>query len=182
MRHPLILYPDFGSAAVTRIEVEAARPASDRLVLRFVVTGAIDRLRLAAVTEPARTDELWKHTCFEAFVQAPPGAGYLEFNLAPSTQWAAYRFDGYREGMTPAAEFGGPSLEASSGDGVYELQAALDLGGLLPAGAGWRVGLSAVIEEVDGRKSYWALAHPPGQADFHHPDCFALELAAGERP
>jgi hypothetical protein len=33
-----------------------------------------------------------------------------------------------------------------------------------------------VIEERNGRKSYWALAHPPGEPDFHHPACFALEL------
>ena len=29
--------------------------------------------------------------------------------------------------------------------------------------------------------SYWALAHPPGKPDFHHPDCFALELPAARR-
>ena len=40
------------------------------------------------------------------------------------------------------------------------------------------IGLSAVIEEVGSIKSYWALQHPPGRPDFHHPDCFALELAA----
>jgi hypothetical protein len=43
---------------------------------------------------------------------------------------------------------------------------------------GRAVGLSAVIEEVDGSKSYWALRHPPGQPDFHHRDCFALRLEA----
>jgi hypothetical protein len=48
----------------------------------------------------------------------------------------------------------------------------------LPAGASWRIGLSAVIEEADGTISYWALAHPPGEPDFHHADCFALELPA----
>jgi hypothetical protein len=35
-----------------------------------------------------------------------------------------------------------------------------------------------VIEETNGRKSYWALAHPPGKPDFHHSDCFALGLPA----
>ena len=41
------------------------------------------------------------------------------------------------------------------------------------------MGLSAIIEETDGTKSYWALAHPPGEEpDFHDPACFALELAA----
>jgi hypothetical protein len=52
----------------------------------------------------------------------------------------------------------------------------------LPADAIWHVGLSAVIEETNGRKSYWALCHPPGKPDFHHPDCFALELPPPSAP
>jgi hypothetical protein len=40
------------------------------------------------------------------------------------------------------------------------------------------LGLSAVIEETSGAKSYWALAHPPGRPDFHHADGFALMLDA----
>ena len=38
------------------------------------------------------------------------------------------------------------------------------------------VGLSAVIEDLDGSLSYWSLKHPPGKPDFHHADCFALEI------
>jgi len=49
--------------------------------------------------------------------------------------------------------------------------------GILPE-ATTKLGLSAVIEEADGTKSFWALAHPPGRPDFHHPDCFALTLGA----
>jgi hypothetical protein len=45
----------------------------------------------------------------------------------------------------------------------------------LPIGA-TRLGLSAVIETVDGFFSYWALAHPSDKPDFHHPDSFILEL------
>ena len=44
-----------------------------------------------------------------------------------------------------------------------------------------RLALSAVIETEDGRIHYFAAAHPPGQPDFHHPDCFALELPAPDR-
>ena len=32
------------------------------------------------------------------------------------------------------------------------------------------------IEDIDGGISYWALAHPAGKPDFHHPDSFALIL------
>ena len=34
------------------------------------------------------------------------------------------------------------------------------------AGKNWELGLSAVLEEKDGTKSYWALAHAGGQARF----------------
>ena len=41
----------------------------------------------------------------------------------------------------------------------------------------WALGLSAILEEQDGTKSYWALAHPPGdKPDFHDPACFAAHL------
>jgi hypothetical protein len=38
------------------------------------------------------------------------------------------------------------------------------------------VGLAAVIEDVSGDLSYWALAHLSDKPDFHHPDGFALHL------
>ncbi len=39
-----------------------------------------------------------------------------------------------------------------------------------------RLALSAVIEETDGRLSYWALAHPAAKPDFHHAEAFVLSL------
>jgi len=49
----------------------------------------------------------------------------------------------------------------------------------VPESGALKVNLAAVIEEADGAKSYWAHAHPPeGPPDFHHPDCFVLELPA----
>jgi len=178
MRLALRLHPDSRCAAVTRIEVEAARPRPGGLVLRYLVAGAIGDLRLPPAAAPARTDGLWQGTCFEAFLRAPPDAAYCEFNFAPSTQWAAYRFDAYREGMRTAGEIGAPRLEIEATGASLHLQAALDLAGMpaLPGDAAWRLGLAAVIEEADGRKSYWALAHPPGRPDFHRADSFVHEL------
>ena len=176
MRQALRLHPDSLCLAATHIEVDVARPRAGSLVLTYVVTGKISDLRLPPVTAAARTDELWRHTCFEAFVRPSPGEAYYEFNFAPSTQWAAYRFDSYRSGMRVATEIGAPRIDVQSAPERYTLQAALDLS-RLPRDAGWRLGLSAVIEETSGRKSYWALAHPPGKPDFHHSDCFALEFS-----
>jgi hypothetical protein len=64
------------------------------------------------------------------------------------------------------------------------LQAALELEGLsaLPRNIPWHLGLSAVIEDTNGGKSYWALTHPPGGPDFHHSDCFTHEFFPGLRP
>ena len=59
----------------------------------------------------------------------------------------------------------------------FALSAILD-DPALSDGRTWIAGICAVIEETDGTKSYWALAHPPGAPDFHHPDCFTLELPA----
>ncbi len=180
MRQALILHPDSRCTAATHIAVDVARPRPGNLVLRYLVTARMSDLRMPPVSAPVRSDELWRHTCFEAFVRASPNASYYEFNFAPSRQWAAYRFSGYRKGMRVATGIGAPRVEARSNGGCYELQVSLALDRLpgLPGDAAWRLGLSAVIEETSGFKSYWALAHPPGKADFHHPDCFAHELPA----
>jgi hypothetical protein len=179
MRRTLALHPDSHPAAVTRIDVEATRPRPGHLVLRYTVVGKITDLRLPRSADSARTDELWRHTCFEAFVRPPSGEAYFELNFAPSTQWAAYAFAAYRSGMRVADEVDTPFIEVQPGRDFYVLQASLDLERAhLPKDAVWQLGLSAVIEEESGALSYWALKHPPGRADFHHSDCFAFELAS----
>jgi hypothetical protein len=179
MRQILRRHPHSLSSAATRVDVEVARPHAGSLVLRYLVSGKIGDLRLPPVTAPARADELWQHTCFEAFLRSPPQPGYYEFNFAPSTQWAAYWFGSYRKEMRVATEFSAPRFEQLSASDCYALQVSLDLDDLsmVPREAGWRLGLAALIEETNGHKSHWALAHPPGKADFHHPDCFAHELS-----
>lgn len=181
MRQVLRLHPDSRCGAVTDIEVEVARPRSGPLVLHYFVTGKVNDLRLPPAAAPARRDGLWRHTCFEAFVRASPSGVYYELNFSPSMRWAAYRFSDYRSGMSVAGEIGEPRIEARSNAEGYELQASLALE-CLSSEAVWHLGLSAVIEDAGGQKSYWALAHPAGKADFHHADCFVLELPVAERP
>jgi hypothetical protein len=170
----LQLHPDSRCVAATQVEVEIARPRPGSLILSYVVSGRISDLRMPPIVAAARADELWRHTCFEAFVRPSAGPGYYEFNFSPSTQWAAYRFDSYRGGMRVATEIGAPRIEVRSSAETYTLQAALEFDGL---SSPLHLGLSAVLEETNGRKSYWALAHPPGKADFHHADCFTLEFS-----
>lgn len=169
MRLALKLHPDSVCEAATAIDVDIARSGPDRLALRYHVTGRIGDIITPAPAPAERTDGLWQHTCFEAFLSAD--AAYLELNFSPSTQWAAYRFDGYRAGMREA-EITPPIIRPLVGAHTFELEASVTL----PNDGARRLGLSTVIEETNGRKSYWALAHPPGKADFHHPDSFAHEL------
>ncbi len=176
MRLALRLHPDSLCLAAAGIDVDVARSPAGNLLLSYVVTGKISDLRLPPVTAGARTDELWRHTCFEAFVCPLPGEAYHELNFAPSREWAADRFDGYRSGMRVATGIDAPRIAVQAAPEHYILQAALDLS-RLPRDATWRLGLAAVIEETSGGKSYWALAHPPGQPDFHHSDCFACEIS-----
>jgi len=70
-------------------------------------------------------------------------------------------------------------MRSVGGWDAYNVTEDADLGLRLARG-GHRVAPldSTTFEETNGRLSYWALAHPPGKPDFHHPDCFALELPA----
>ena len=182
MRHALQLHPDFLCASVGAIDVDVSRPRPGVLALRYRVTGHVAGLRIPPPAAPARTDELWRHTCFEVFTRSAADGPYYEFNLAPSTQWAAYRFDGYRAGMADVAAFASPSVTMSPTADGFEVAATLDLAALadLPPTAPWCLALSAVIEQADGAVSYWAYAHPHGKPDFHHPTGFALELAGAQ--
>lgn len=174
MRHALRLHPSNDRESVTRIEVEAVRSSPHRLEIHYVLTGRIAEVAWPARAEPSRVDELWRHTCFELFLRPTGAVPYYEFNFSPSGQWAAYRFDGYRSGMAPIDAV--PHIATRSGPELFEMDVALELPWLADFGP-LRLGISAVIEENDGRVSYWALTHPSGKPDFHHTDGFALELA-----
>jgi hypothetical protein len=170
MRYVLKLHPHSRCDAVASLEVDVALEAPGRLLLHYHLIGNLAELRMPPPSAAERADRLWEHLCFEAFVPAGAGAAYYEFNFAPSTAWAAYRLENHRSGMTLAAVE--PHVEVSLNADWLELSAEIHL----PPDTGNALGLSAVIEEASGRKSYWALAHPPGEPDFHHKDCFAAQV------
>jgi hypothetical protein len=149
------------------------------LAVAFSLEGQIDVLRIPPAQSPRRSDLLWLHTCFEAFVALPGEPGYRELNFAPSGEWAAYGFRRYRE-RVPLDWEPDPVIVVCRTRTRLELSATVRLFGpaLPPPRAPLRFALSAVIEGLDGKLSFWALKHPPGKPDFHHPDAFALELGA----
>jgi hypothetical protein len=173
--YQLLPHPDCPSTAITAITVSIERDG-DVLALRYIVEGDLDRVVWPTPAAPARTDELWMTTCFEAFVQPAGQARYVELNLSPSARWASYAFDGHREGMRDAAAVPQTSWTPPT------LTARADLAEI--GGRDWRVGLTMVVEAVDGTKSFWALEHKPGSPapDFHNADCFNALLPAPDAP
>lgn len=161
---------------VDAIAVHVDRAEGGRLQIKYTLHGLVDGIDFPEVAQPKRTDELWKDTCFELFCGRADDHSYVEFNFAPSGQWAAYAFTGYREGMTELA-CAPPQIKCTAGAGIFEMTVTMDLPESLRT-VDVMAGLSAVIADKDGRTAYWALAHPPGKADFHHKDCFALQLEA----
>ena len=91
--------------------------------------------------------------------------------------------------MAPALE-AAPRLVLRRLTDRLELQAEVRLGvGMLAPAQGsnapqprLRVALSTVVEDQEGRLSYWALRHPAGRPDFHHAEGFSLALELPSQP
>jgi hypothetical protein len=173
--HP---HPATPCPAVQRITVDVTRD-EQRLHLRYRLEGDLAALTIPAPSTHERRDELWRHTCCEAFVRIDGGDGYVELNFSPSGEWAMYRFDDYRKGMAPLPA-SGPQIDVATQTGELALEAAVELEPLGVASAGaLRLALTAVVETADGRIAYWALAHAPGKPDFHHEAGFVARVAPG---
>ena len=154
------------------VEVVDRRPQC--IVLNYKLSADLNHLRIPVIKESVREDGLWNHTCFEAFVMENGGPAYREFNFSPSGAWQVYDFGGYRNG--------GPMMSTHLVSGECRTDAnglamaVMIPAELLPSGDRLRLGLSAVIEQTNGKLSYWALHHPSDKPDFHHPNAFVLSL------
>jgi hypothetical protein len=175
----LVGHPQTPSRAIRGIDVVVVGGAArDILTLAFVLEGKLSGLRIPEPRVSRQVQDLWQHTCFEAFLMAEEGPGYREFNFSPSGEWAAYTFRGYRDGGKLEIDMAPIIVVHRSADRL-ELHAEIRPD-CLPRGRSLQLGLSAVVEDADGALSYWALRHPPGKPDFHHADAFALQLTGGK--
>ena len=174
----LTAHPSTRNDGVRSLGVQLRAEKPGILVFQYSLDADLSRVRVPLSGVGERADGLWKHTCFEAFVAAADAPGYHEFNFSPSFDWAIYRFSAYREGMSPPEIGLAPEISVRRGDDGLALRAAVRLGDLagLCDSRHLRIALAAVIEDENGRLSYWGLRHPPGKPDFHHPNGFALEV------
>ena len=177
-RRELICHPDTPARAVRSIAVEVDLSFEEGFALRFIVEGEIGAIVLPQgegelVIADSGTDGLWQGTCFEAFLTEEGQPDYTEFNYAPDGRWACYQFDDYRSLLRPD-DLAPWLMETEREVGRYALRVEP---GIFPD-TGSKLALSAVIEEQGGVKSFWALAHPEAEPDFHAPACFAAVLPA----
>ncbi len=159
-----------------QVDVEIRTAVAGRMFARFVIECDTSLLILPEPHEPLRSDRLWQTTCFELFIKCAGSERYFEYNFSPSSEWALYRFSDYRKGMAEEM-ISRPRITCDYSESHFALNAEFDLPNSLQDGP-LMLGISAVVEESDDRKSFWALTHPLGEPDFHHKDCFALQLDA----
>jgi len=160
----LLAHPGGPSVPGLRLWVQGERRGG-RLTLAFEMEGPVDRIAWPVGEAGVRRDGLWRATCFELFLAGPEG-GYVEVNLSPGGDWAAYRFDACRQGMREEP-MTAPVIDLYRE--VWTARLGVKLAGPVAA-SGQSIGLTAVIEDVDGALSYWALRHPGERPDFHHSD------------
>jgi len=170
-------HPSTRTETVRAIGVLVRRSAGNELQMTFRLDGDIARIRIPSPGVPRINTELWRHTCFEAFIAVDGQREYHEFNFAPSGEWCVYALSGYRNGGPVADETMRPHIAVRSSGSRLELDALVRLNSLsaIHARAVLRIGLSAVIEASDGL-SYWALRHQADKPDFHDADGFVLRL------
>lgn len=176
----LSCHPSHPTTAVRGLTASARMGGAGKLAVRFVLDADMTRVVMPPLRAPERTNDLWQHTCFEVFVGLPGSDAYCELNFSPSGQWAMYGFVSYRRGMTPIEVRRRPRIAVRPMPRGLILEAITHLEELpMPRpGAPLRAGATAVIEETGNRMTYWALAHPDTEPDFHHRQGFVLEIGS----
>lgn len=167
----LFPFPHTTCPWIDRIEVELQSMTASMWQLNYIVTGQIRHLRIPSQQGSMMQDNLWQHLCFEAFLHTE-GLQYYEYNFSPSTQWAGYAFSDYRQAQdwqNPPA----PIIQVEQSARILQVAVQVSIPNEIV-----RLGLSAVIEDNAGNKTYWALQHPHSQPDFHHKDGHSYEIRA----
>ncbi len=156
---------------------------ADTLMVKYRVHGTLKNIKHpAALPFSPRLHELWRHTCFELFIGSKGESGYLEVNVSPSGAWNVYHFSDYRKGMREDRSVGQPLFRVATGDDFLSLSCSISLNTVIDDAATIEVGVSSVIETVDGALSYWAVVHPGSEPDFHDRRTFLITLPGSGEP
>jgi hypothetical protein len=176
--HRFRLLPSDTSSALPGLTLGGSLTRQGKgLTIHYVLAGALEAVRIPPPARPpARCDGLWERTCFEFFLAVPGEESYWEFNLSPSGDWNVYRLAGYRQGLTPEATYPDLEIDIRRESGALHLNLACDLPPPALQHPSLEVAVCAVIEQQNRMLSYWALAHPGPEPDFHRRDGFLITL------
>ena len=127
-----------------------------------------------------RRDRLWEKTCFEFFImqgeKPSKTSPYWEFNLSPTGDWNVFALSGYRDGLKEETAFSAMPFTIQTASTELQLEISVDIDPLLLTTEPLFLGMSAVILLAQEQETFWAVAHPSSEADFHHPDSFVIRL------
>ncbi len=147
------------------------------LALRYELRGDLAVVALPKPADrPARRNRLWQETCCEFFLAPQNLPQYWEFNLSFAGHWNVYGFENYRQGMREEPALAALPFTVTQTSASLLLTLKVELSGFIPAGRPLGAAIAAVIQARDGTLTYWALAHPGPQPDFHRRDAFIINL------
>jgi len=130
----------------------------------------------------------------ELFIGSHEFSAYVEWNFSPSLNWACYEFSDYRiavaRGLPPVEVVPRVSFQQLGEVAMLRVQLRNPLCidphdhksrdvMSVPATA-LTLGWTAVIEELDGEKFYWALQHSSSAPDFHRAEDWIAKMQRSE--
>jgi len=150
----------------------------NHLSIHYVVSGDIINILLPTPTDsPVRKHDLWRTTCFEFFIAIQDQPCYWEFNMSPSGNWNVYAMDAYRQvNMREEVAFTQLPFEFRKTNDEVTLDITVDLNPIIQSETILEIGVTSIIQTNDGNESFWGLAHPGLQADFHLRNSLILEM------
>jgi hypothetical protein len=146
----------------------------DVIVVCYRIIGDVEGVRVPGPGTQLEPERLWEHTCCEMFVASSVSDAYVEWNFSPTGQIARFEFSSYRC-RRPSSSAIDAQVSVTVERGELRVEARVPLRADV-VGDSARLALTTVIEDVEGRLSYWAMRHPSDRPDFHHRDGFALAL------
>lgn len=150
----------------------------NRLELNYALTGALDRIAVPDPQPSRRGQCLWEHTCFEVFFGVRQAPEYYELNFSPSSEWDGFAFSRYRKESAQPLDIAPSQVTISRLPNRLQCHVQFCLpGDLIENAASLEVGLSTVLQDLEGHYTYWALAHPSAEPDFHDRKAFTASVA-----
>ena len=168
----------FTKNKLSKIEITGLLLRTDNeLHIKYLLQGDLSTIIIPQENKiHSRQYDLWEHTCFEFFLRLKDTTEYWEFNLSPSGNWNVFHFLDYRLNIAEEQAFSSLPFTTFQNQDSLELEVNIDLDTINIAKKDLDIAITTVVENKDRQLSYWALAHPATEADFHHQDSFIISI------